>query len=219
MASRLSGVHMQTLAEIGAKYGTDKTTRFAGCDKSYLDIYEKLLSCFDQRKTVRILEIGVRNGASVNMFLERFPNANVVGLDIEDCVFEPYDAERYSFVKGDQSNESLLQKVAQQHGMFDLILDDGSHCVEDYKASFHVLYKFVTQNGFYVIEDLYNNYKQWNSTKSTRVNGDGEAFDEFNRSLIRKTHLSCAFDLGAIDTKVFSISHYPGVMVITKELL
>ena len=58
-----------------------------------------------------------------------------------------------------------LEEIGKNNGLFDVIIDDGSHFVDHQLTSFKTLYKYLNNNGLYIIEDLSGSYK-----KST--NGD-----------------------------------------------
>lgn len=210
---------MSKLYELGQKHGTDKTAISASGDLSYLHIYEHLFSTLDQYQEIRILEIGVRGGNSINMWQERFPNAIVVGVDICECDFEVLDPSRFIFYQADQRNIEKLKEIGLAHKSYDLIIDDGSHLISDYIESFYALYPFLRRNGYYVIEDLYNNYKEWNLTRTTRPNGDGEAFNDFQNFITKSIHMGRAFDQTKSNFNVFSIHQYPGFMVLNKGLV
>ncbi|MCY7296213.1 class I SAM-dependent methyltransferase [Alteromonas sp. a30] len=210
---------MSKLYELGLKHNTDKTILSATHGMSYLHIYERLFASLDQYEEIRILEIGVRGGNSVNMWLERFPNAIVVGIDICDCDFEVLDPERFIFYKADQRDIPALKEIGLKHKSYDLIIDDGSHQIGDYIESFYALYPFLRRNGFYVIEDLYNNYAEWNRMRTTRINANGEAFDEFQNFITKNIHLSRAFNYKDTMLNIFSIHQYPGFMVVNKDLV
>lgn len=209
---------MSKLHDIGLKQGTDKTIISASHGVSYLHIYEHLFATLDQYQELRILEIGVRWGNSINMWLERFPNATVIGIDIGECDFEVYDPDRFIFYQADQRDISYLKEIGLAHKSYDIIIDDGSHLIEDYIESFYALYPYLRKTGFYVIEDLYNNYQEWNLTRSTRPNGDGSAFNEFHNFLAKSIHLGRAFDTSSSNFNVFSIHQYPGIMILNKGL-
>lgn len=68
-----------TLQEIGKYHQTDKYIHsFAGF--SYLDIYARYLSQL-RDKELSVLEIGVKDGASLRMWRSYFSNARIYGVD------------------------------------------------------------------------------------------------------------------------------------------
>lgn len=131
------------IAELFTKYGTDKDLYH-----SYGPIYQSL---FDGRENEveMVLEIGVLLGQSLRAFRDHFPNALIVGIDLNQ---PQMDGERLSIVKADATDPFAMGVVG--HNLFDLIIDDGSHQIEDQKASMRLLWGSVRPGGFYVIEDL-----------------------------------------------------------------
>ncbi|MFM9105799.1 MAG: class I SAM-dependent methyltransferase [Chloroflexota bacterium] len=146
------------LQQLGAAHGTDKHDQnhsFAG--RSYLDIYEMYLG--SRRWMVeRVVEIGVLTGASLRMWRDYFPRAQVIGLDIDPARAE-VAGERISVVTGSQSDPEAIERVMWLSGQpLDFILDDGSHVNDLTVASFNLLVPHLRPGGLYVIEDLACSY-------------------------------------------------------------
>ena len=116
-----------------------------------LAFYRKLILGYELAPK-RILEIGVKGGGSLVLWRELFPEAEIVGLDIKLPKMPP--PERVSFVRGDQSDHSVLAKLARDYGPFDLVIDDGSHVSEDQRKTFCFLIDHLTEGALYVIEDI-----------------------------------------------------------------
>lgn len=89
------------------------------------------------------------------MWRDYFPNAQIVGVDV---YAKDVSGSRLSFEQGDQSDPEFLRVVIDEHGPFDIIIDDGSHRGEHILASFAVLWDAVLPDVFYVIEDLETAY-------------------------------------------------------------
>lgn len=128
----------------------------------YTNIYHRYLSHLRDRR-LRILEIGVggygdpyAGGGSLQMWRRYFPRSSVYGMDIADK--SPLDAQRIRTVVADQGEEKVLTSFAEEHGPFDLIVDDGSHVCADQITSFETLFPYVSDNGFYIVEDLQTSY-------------------------------------------------------------
>lgn len=137
-----------TLTELAQKYGTDKL------EHGYIPFYEKHLP----KNPKRILEIGVKEGRSLAMWHEYFPNAEIHGLDLfEETSIVDIGAKIISQVpagqlvklhKGNQCDWLLLEQLRKYD--FDVIIDDGSHNSRDQMITFFGLF-----NGkHYFIEDL-----------------------------------------------------------------
>lgn len=140
------------LDAIGLRTGTDKASNH----HNYLRFYEPYFSRIRADK-INLLEIGVLDGASLSMWSEYFPTANIIGADIN-----PNSAR---FAKGrvrielmDQSNVEDLVRVGVSSGPFDIIIDDGSHMWDHQTTSFRTLFPFLKDDGIYIIEDLQTNF-------------------------------------------------------------
>jgi len=130
-----------TLSELAAKYKTDKL------DHGYMPFYEKLLP----KNPKKILEIGVKEGFSIRMWKEYFPNAEIHGLDLFSEL-DPPSIPGITWHKGNQCDWLLLEKLRNEN--FDVIIDDGSHNSRDQMITFFGLFN----GNQYYIEDIHCNY-------------------------------------------------------------
>jgi hypothetical protein len=148
---------MKKLNAIGAKYGTDKgDSGHTFKDQNYLDIYHEYVKSFRQ-EAFNFLEIGVRDGASMRMWSDYFPNATIIGLDIDpSCKDVEKGRDNINIEIGSQEDEEFLNEIIEKYKSFKVILDDGSHINTMIMKSFNVLNKYV--ENFYIIEDLANSY-------------------------------------------------------------
>lgn len=99
----------------------------------------------------RILEIGVDHGGSLQLWKQVFPNAQIVGLDINPAC-KAYEEDRISIVTGDQTDIKLLTSL----GEFDVVIDDGSHDRNHQSLSFNALWGNTRM--VYLIEDCHGPY-------------------------------------------------------------
>jgi hypothetical protein len=78
----------------------------------------------------------------------------VVGIDINPATKQFEEPGRGIFVEiGDQRDLSFLERVHAVHGPFDVVLDDGSHRIDDVVASFQRLFPLLRDGGVYIVED------------------------------------------------------------------
>lgn len=136
--------------DIGLKYQTDKITHH-----KYHEIYDFFLHPLYNR-TGSILEIGILQGKSLNMWLELFPNAYIYGMDIG----QTYSGNRHTVIKGDQSKEhdlNLVKDTIKNNNVF-FINDDGSHIPEHQLLTFNILFPLLCEGGVYIIEDIETSY-------------------------------------------------------------
>ena len=141
-----------SLDALGLLHGTDKASSRHG----YLGIYEEHLAHL-RAEPVRVLEIGVLNGASLRMWRDFFHAGTITGVDIRPNM-RRLAGERISIEIGDASSEDFLTAVADAHGPFDVILDDGSHRWEDQRIAFTTLWPRLKPRGIFIIEDLHTSY-------------------------------------------------------------
>ncbi len=105
-------------------------------------------------------EIAANGGESLRMWKEYFPLAKIVGLDCFDK--SPHNEDRIVTVCGDQTDENLLMRVNEEHGPFDIIIDDGSHLNAHVLKSFEIMFPLLNADGIYVVEDTQTAYwKGW----------------------------------------------------------
>ena len=127
--------------------------------KHYFPVYEKHFGLI-RNKPIKILEIGVLNGGSLEMWRYYFPEATIVGIDIDpNC--KQHEQEGINIRIGDQTDEKFLQSLIDEFGNFDLIIDDGSHHVNHVNKTFQFLFSKLANDGIYFIEDTHAAY--WTS--------------------------------------------------------
>lgn len=127
--------------------------------KHYFPIYEKHFTPI-RNKPIKILEIGILNGGSLEMWRYYFPEATIVGIDINPLCKE-HEQEGINIRIGDQTDEKFLQSLIDEFGTFDLIIDDGSHHVAHVNKTFQFLFPKLADDGIYFIEDTHAAY--WDS--------------------------------------------------------
>jgi cephalosporin hydroxylase len=132
-------------------YGNDVNKK----PRIYLAEYERLFSRM-RNAPLSLLELGVKFGASMFLWAEYFPNAIIVGLDVDRKPQHFPREKRVHFVQGSQDDPgALAQCVAAAGGQFDIIIDDASHVGRLSAASFaHLFPRALKPGGFYVVEDI-----------------------------------------------------------------
>lgn len=154
---------MTDLCRLANFFGTDKGPKA----HNYTPIYDALLSPY-RAKAPRILEIGVKEGLSLNMWSRYFGNATILGVDINPKCKELVGD---FFVEiGDQSDVSFLRAIGRNYGPFDIIVDDGSHVSTDQILSLLALWPFLNKGGYYCVEDTHTSFMH-RYTKGAGVNG------------------------------------------------
>jgi hypothetical protein len=125
----------------------------------YLPIYEAAFSKFTARgQPIRLLEIGVQNGGSLEVWSKYLPEGStIVGIDIDPaCVGLPM-GDNISIRIGDPTDPVALDHMLGD-ARFDVIIDDGSHHSHHLIATFEDCFKRLGPGGLYIIEDLHCSY-------------------------------------------------------------
>jgi cephalosporin hydroxylase len=164
-----------------------------GTDKGvYAAAYEILLAA--RRKQIgRVLEIGIgtlrpgvpssmvgfaaphyRPGGSLRAWRAYFPNAQIVGIDVQsDTQFEEDRIE--TFICNSTDSAKVQQFLADQRP-FDLIVDDGSHRSEDQLATLKNFFPALAVGGLYVIEDIHWQTELFSNTDRVEPLIDGAPY-------------------------------------------
>ena len=159
------------LTELCEKYNSDKggnKNPFFEAGNNYSDYYFKIFSQnrFNFKKVFEcgigtnnpILESNMtstgRPGASLRVWRDFFPNANIYGADVDKKILFS-DDRIYTFYV-DQFNPQSIQEMWKNvdQDNFDLIIDDGAHYFEANKNLFENSFFKLRKNGIYVIEDI-----------------------------------------------------------------
>ena len=135
----------------------EKGTLYSTKHAKYFPIYDQLVHDIN-KKDIAVLEIGVLNGGGLEVWHNLLgEHAKVVGLDFNpEC--RSLLGNRFSIIIGDQAQKNTWNEIKLNHGMFDLIVDDGGHTVQQQIMSLKYGLDLVSDGGFYVIEDFHANY-------------------------------------------------------------
>jgi hypothetical protein len=146
------------LTGLFTKYGSDKEDRH-----SYASTYSEILA---EKSAPRILEIGLGSlnpfpyaglapGGSIRAWREGYPEAIIVGVDIDPDAVSAID--EVGFVADQTSDDSLDELIVklEDFAPFDLIVDDGFHDPHANVRTLVKLFSLLSQTGSYVIEDVH----------------------------------------------------------------
>ncbi|MCF7545254.1 class I SAM-dependent methyltransferase [Pseudomonas petrae] len=126
---------------------------------SYLSVYERSLAKY-VRSPIQLLEIGVQNGGSLEIWSHYFSNARaIVGCDINRaCAGLNYDNPKTHVVIGDIKMPETLSAIMKHAESFEIIIDDGSHTSQDIIKTFAQMFPHLNNDGVYIVEDLHCSY-------------------------------------------------------------
>ena len=125
-----------------------------GTAHSYVALYEELLAEYRHRD-ITVAEIGVWCGGSLLLWAEYFSRATIIGIDanLSHVVPEARGVPRIRLVEGDATHPDLIGRHVEAA---DVVIDDGSHTLDDQLASAHALVPRLNPGGLYVIEDVWS---------------------------------------------------------------
>ena len=128
---------------------------------TYFDDYEKHLNKYVQQNPT-VLEIGVAEGGSLEMWSKYFVNGSIHGMDLDQRIMDyKYSQPNIFTHHGDQSSDEYWDYFNNHTNiMFDVIIDDGSHVNSHQILTLLNLFPRLKNNGTYVIEDTHTSYWQ-----------------------------------------------------------
>jgi len=130
------------LDELAIKYGSDKSSLGHG----YMNFYSNTLP----DNISSIMEIGVLKGASINVWKEAYPEANIWGVDLFEENPIP-EIDGVNFLKGNQLDHELLYHIRNDIKP-QIIIEDCSHnCIDHWVTMFSL----ISCCELYIIEDLH----------------------------------------------------------------
>jgi hypothetical protein len=128
--------------------------------KSYFEVYERILGKL-KNNSISLLEIGVQNGGSLEIWADYFKNAKIlVGCDINPKVLDlKFNDNRIKVIGESASNSSAISKInnLSVEG-YDVIIDDGSHRSADSIMNFISYFDLLKPGGTFIIEDMHCAY-------------------------------------------------------------
>ncbi len=125
----------------------------------YLEEWDRLFGYYRDQQ-IHLLEIGIQNGGSLEIWAKYFLKAEkIVGCDIDEkCRQLKYGDDRIAVVVCDANSDECENEILRQAPTFDIIIDDGSHRSSDIIRTFARYFPHLNDNGIYVVEDLHCSY-------------------------------------------------------------
>ena len=212
--------HIEELNILAEKYGTDKHLGKHGYVKHYAKLFHEI-----KNNNIKILEIGVQEGWSHQMWHDYFPNGTIYGIDITpEC--KSIENDRIKIEIGDQGDLNFLKDYGSRNGPFDIIIDDGSHMVLHQITSLNVFFPFLKSGGTYVIEDLHTsflpqclegantNFIEYSKQFANKVNTRGLLADNFAN--VEKINKYYSY-LDYFEQNIDMVSFAKSICFITKQ--
>lgn len=145
---------MTPLCQLAFKYGSDKCPQIK---HHYTEVYFNLFAS-RTNKIKKVVEIGIGTGASLYMWRDFFPRAQIYGADINTATL--FDKKRIKSIRCDQTQKKDLQNLLQETGAdIDLFVDDGLHGSDAQLATCKIVLPYLITRSpkmehLYSIEDV-----------------------------------------------------------------
>ncbi len=181
----------------------------------YFPIYERYFKDFINKSGL-LIEIGVYKGGSLQMWKNYLgPLFTIVGIDINSSCKKYEDDQCYVRI-GNQSDYNFLNSIVKEFGHPDIVIDDGSHRMDDTYNAFKFLYHHLNNNGVYIIEDMHTCYNK----KYGGGLKNSDSFIEKSKELIdvmNSFHFLSDKDVPELTKNIYSISYYDSLVVFEKK--
>jgi hypothetical protein len=147
---------MKSLDQIFNDHGTDKGS-INGDKHNYSPVYNTLFSPL-RLANIKILEVGIYKGASLESWHEYFPNAiiHAAERDPHSSLDRFKNWDRIKIHLGSAEQPTLIPE-----NNFNIIIDDSDHQLETQVRLMQALWPKLAVGGFYIIEDLFVGELPW----------------------------------------------------------
>ena len=181
----------------------------------YFDIYNREFNHLVD-KNIKILEIGVKKGGSLDMWAYCFGSDSlIVGVDLEEeC--KSLEKNNTKIEIGNQCDLDFLKSIAEKYGKFDIIIDDGSHYNKDQICTLNYSFQNLLENdGIYLVEDCHTSYYSFYDDGGYK---NQNSFVEYCKNIIDQLNArhSNIIDHTFFTSNLDSIQFYDSIVVLRK---
>jgi hypothetical protein len=179
----------------------------------YFDIYHRHFSRF-RGKAVRVLEIGIYSGGSLEMWRHYFgPRCQIYGIDIEPAC-KTYESGSVRVFIGDQGDRNFWKRFKSEVPGIDIVIDDGSHLPQQQIVTFEELLPYLQPGGVYLCEDVHGTL----NTFASYIYGFAHNLNASDRSQNNVDNSERRLVCGTtpLQSAVHSIHLYPYVTVVER---
>jgi len=154
----------------GENQGGDRMSPFYhGYGESYEEFLKPFFLIREERLT--LVEVGILNGSGLAIWCDLFPNARVIGLDLDlsnfqrnrpflesQGAFSKNKPELFEFDQLDLPKAGNILRDVLGDTKVDIAIDDGCHTIESIKITFEALKPHLNRNFVYFVEDNFETY-------------------------------------------------------------
>ncbi len=179
----------------------------------YFDIYHRHLGRFRGR-AVRVLEIGIYSGGSLEMWRNYFgPRCEVYGIDIEPAC-KAYESDGVRVFIGDQGDRNFWSRFKYEVQAVDIVIDDGGHLPEQQIVTFEELLPHLRPGGVYICEDIHGTL----NTFAAYVYGSAQNLNASDRGQenAENNERRLVYSASPFQSAVRSVHLYPFVTIVER---
>jgi len=133
--------------------------------------YDEIFENYEKNSEINLLEIGIQRGGSLLAWKDYFKNANIYGIDIKDSILPEYRRSDFTYIINDIKDISIKEQLKDV--MFDIIIDDGSHYLNDVLFVVDNYLDKINKGGCLIIEDA-QQPEYWVNEIRNRISDDFE---------------------------------------------
>ena len=186
---------------------------------NYFDIYDKIMLPYID-KHPKLLEIGCAHGGGLEMWINYFDaKLDLYAVDInKDFLGYKFDNIEVKYSCVDQGSQEHWNAYLSDGKTFDIIIDDGSHVMNDQITTLLTLFPKLNEGGMYMIEDTHTSY--WKGYEGG-LHKQGTCV-EFCKQLIDLLHVphineAPPPELARVFKDLKSVEFYNSIIVLRKE--
>lgn len=136
--------------ELEIKHGqadTDKHTSHSYIENFYENEFKKY-----KDKSISLLEIGINEGGSINLWSKYFKYGKIFGLDVNgDRIKDKYkNLSNVTYVIRNAYDQNATNSLPN----FDIIIDDGNHILSSQISAIELFLPKLNTGGVFIIEDI-----------------------------------------------------------------
>lgn len=187
--------------------------------ENYFDIYDKIFLPYLD-KHPKVLEVGCAHGGGLELLINLFDaKLDLYAVDInKDFLGYKFDDIEVKYSCVDQGSDEHWSAYLSDGKTFDIIIDDGSHVMNDQITTLLTLFPKLNEGGMYIIEDTHTSY--WKGYDGG-LHKEGTLI-EFCKKLIDLIHAphineTPPPELARIFKNLKSIEFYNSIIVLKKE--
>ncbi len=149
--------------------------------KKYFSNYDEILAKF-KGKDVKIIEIGVQDGGSLEIWKEYFgANSKIFGIDLNPQS-KKFEVGNVKIFIGSQSSKKFWTDLFNQIGKVDIVIDDGGHTNTQQIITAVKCIPNIKDGGMLITEDVHSSYLKrfGNPSKYSFINFVKKMIDDIN---------------------------------------